>query len=432
MCSELFRIPIQWGNVPIFGAGVLLLVWAVVGVLGLKATARAVGWSAALKAHLPTIVIVAAAITFFVPKYFPDGVPIRGYGMMVLLGSIAGIWLSVRRAQQAGLAGEEILGLAVWMFIAGVAGARLFYVIEYWDDRIRQADWLSTLKAALSFTEGGLVIYGAFIGAMIGFTLYMRRRGLPALAVCDMITAGMLVGLAFGRIGCLMNGCCYGGESDKPWAITFPRESAPDMISPPYGEQASSGAFYGFHLKSSNDDAAPAIVARVYPNSVAATAGLKADDRITKIDGNTLVGVAGAETLIYQAFAQGKPLLIVTSDGAAHELPAIEPPPRSRPVHPAQLYSTITASLLAWVLWSYYPFRRRDGEVTALMITLYPIARFFEESIRIDEPAVFGTGLSISQNISILLFLAALAMWAWLLRKPAGTLAFPQTAVASR
>jgi len=432
MCSELFRIPLTWGNVPIFGAGVLLLVWAVVSVLGLKATARVVGWSTALKAHLPTIVIVAAAITFFVPKYFPDGVPIRGYGMMVLLGSIAGIWLSILCAQQAGLPGEEIMGLAVWMFIAGVAGARLFYVVEYWDDRIRQADWLSTLKAALSFTEGGLVVYGAFIGAMIGFTLYMRRRGLPALAVCDMISAGMLLGLAFGRIGCLMNGCCYGGESDAPWAITFPRESGPEMVSPPYGEQASSGAFYGFHLKSSNDDAAPAIIARVNPDSVAATAGLKAGDQITKIDGNTLIGVAGAETLVYQAFAQGKPLAIVTSDGATHELPAIEPPPRSRPVHPAQIYSTITASLLAWVLWSFYPFRRRDGEVTALMITLYPIARFFEESIRVDESAVFGTGLSISQNVSILLLLAAVGMWIWLLRKPAGNLAFPQTAVASR
>ncbi|MBL9164102.1 MAG: prolipoprotein diacylglyceryl transferase [Planctomycetaceae bacterium] len=431
MCSELFRIPLTWGTVPIFGAGVLLLVWAVFSVLGLKTTARAVGWSTALKAHLPTIIIVAAAITFFVPNYFPDGVPIRGYGMMVLLGSIAGIGLSIRRAGEAGVPGEEIMGLAVWMFIAGVAGARLFYVIEYWDDRIRQADWSSTLKAALSFTEGGLVVYGAFIGAMIGFTLYMRRRGLPALALCDMISAGMLVGLAFGRIGCLMNGCCYGGESEAPWAISFPRESAPDMVSPPYGEQAASGAFYGFHLKSSNDDGAPAIIDRINDHSVAAAAGLKAGDRIAKIDGNTLVGVAGAETLIYQAFMQGEPLTIVTSDGATHQLPGIKPPPRSRPVHPAQIYSTITASLLAWVLWSYYPFRRRDGEVTALMITLYPIARFLEESIRVDESPVFGTGLSISQNVSILLLLAAAGMWVWLLRKPAGNLVFPQTAVAS-
>jgi len=149
-------------------------------------------------------------------------------------------------------------------------------------------------------------------------------------------------------------------------------------------------------------------------------------------NGVVTVGLAGAETLVYQAFVQGKPLAIITSDGVTHELPAIEPPPRSRPVHPAQIYSAVTAALLAWVLWSFYPFRRRDGEVTALMITLYPIARFFEESIRVDESAVFGTGLSISQNISILLFLTALGMWVWLLRKPAGNLAFPQTAVASR
>ncbi len=139
----------------------LLLIWSVVSVLGLKATARRWGGRRRLKAHLPTIVIVAAAITFFVPKYFPDGVPIRGYGMMVLLGSIAGIWLSIRRAQQAGLPGEEIMGLAVWMFIAGVARRRLFYVVEYWDDRIRQADWLSTLKAAAQLYGRGLVVYGS-------------------------------------------------------------------------------------------------------------------------------------------------------------------------------------------------------------------------------------------------------------------------------
>ena len=430
MCSELLRIPLSWGNVPIFGGGVLLLVWTVFGMWGLKATAKIAGWPAALKAHLPTIVIIAAGIAFFVPKYFPDGVPIRGYGMMVLAGSIAGIWLSIRRAGQAGIPAEEIMGLAVAMFVGGVVGARLFYVIEYWDDRIRQVDWLSTIKAALSFTEGGLVIYGAFIGAMIGFAWYTWRRRLPGLAVADMISAGMLVGLAFGRVGCLLNGCCYGGEADVAWAITFPRESAPQMMSPPYADQAASGAFYGFHLKASDDGATT--IDRVIPNSVAAAAGLKPGDVVAKIDRKTIASSEGAQVLLYQAFVGGDPLVVETADGVAHELPAIEPPPRSRPVHPAQLYSTITAALLAWVLWSFYPFRRRDGEVTALMITLYPIARFFEEAIRVDESAVFGTGLSISQNISILLFVAAMAMWLWLRRKPVGNLAFPATAVASR
>ncbi|HEX6963600.1 MAG TPA: prolipoprotein diacylglyceryl transferase family protein, partial [Lacipirellula sp.] len=189
MCSELFRIPIAWDGVPIFGYGVLLLAWLGFSAWGIATTAKATTWSTAVKAHLPTVLIIAAAIAIFIPRYFSDGVPIRGYGVMVLIGSVAGIALAVYRAQQAGVAAEEIMGLAVAMFILGVIGARLFYVIEYWDERIRQADWLSTIKAALSFTEGGLVVYGAFIGAMLGFAIYVRRRHLPALAIADMIAA---------------------------------------------------------------------------------------------------------------------------------------------------------------------------------------------------------------------------------------------------
>ena len=68
---------------------------------------------------------------------------------------------------------------------------------------------------------------------------------------------------------------------------------------------------------------------------------------------------------------------------------------------PTQLYAAIDAGLLALVLWFYYPFRRRDGEVFALLITLHPISRFFLEMIRSDEPGQFGTGLTISQWLSL-------------------------------
>jgi phosphatidylglycerol:prolipoprotein diacylglycerol transferase len=76
---------------------------------------------------------------------------------------------------------------------------------------------------------------------------------------------------------------------------------------------------------------------------------------------------------------------------------------------------------LCWFLWSYYPYRRRDGEVAALMLMLHSISRFLLEVIRVDESAVFGTGFSISQNISILFFVLTLAGWLWLLRQPART-----------
>ena len=148
MCSELFRIPLIYNGVPIFGVGVLLAIWLGFSAWGIATTAKVASWNAALRAHLPTILIVAAAIALFIPRYFPDGVPIRGYGVMVLTGSIAGIALAIYRAEQAGLAAEEIMGLAVAMFIGGVVGARLFYVIEYWDERIRQAAGVRWVGAA--------------------------------------------------------------------------------------------------------------------------------------------------------------------------------------------------------------------------------------------------------------------------------------------
>jgi phosphatidylglycerol:prolipoprotein diacylglycerol transferase len=430
MCSELLRIPLTWHGVPIFGFGVLLVAWLIFGAWGLATTARLSGWPAAMRAHLPTIVIVAAAIALLIPRYFPDGVPVRGYGVMVLTGSIAGILLALHRARQAGVAAEEVLGIAVAMFIGGVIGARLFYVIEYWDERIHKPTWQGTLKAALSFTEGGLVIYGAFLGAMIAFAFYVWRRKLPGLALADLAAPSMLVGLTFGRIGCLLNGCCYGGETNLPWAVTFPQWSSAETISPPYADQAEAGRFYGFRIVA-GEPKSPPVIDRVDIASPANKAGLQVGDVVVAINGETLSNLRGAQTLIFKAFQKAQSLDIRTQAGDLRTIPPVPPPPRSRPVHPTQIYSAITAALLAWVLWAYYPFRRRDGEVTALMITLYPIARFLLEKIRVDEPAVFGTGLSISQNLSVILLAVAAGMWLWLLKKPAGNLAFPFPAPAS-
>ena len=93
-------------------------------------------------------------------------------------------------------------------------------------------------------------------------------------------------------------------------------------------------------------------------------------------------------------------------------------PQSSLPVHPAQLYSAVDALLLCLFLLAYYPYRRRDGEVFALMVTIHPIARFLQEIIRTDESAVFGTGLSISQNISLLMLVGAAGLWLYLTRLP--------------
>jgi phosphatidylglycerol:prolipoprotein diacylglycerol transferase len=424
MCSELLRIPISWNGVPVFGFGAVLLAWLVVGGWALTTTANVAGWPASLKAHLPTILIVAALVAVFIPRFFPDGVPLRGYGLMVLLGSIMGIAMSIHRARQAGLEADDILGLAVAMFLGGVVGARLFYVVEYWDARIRQADWWSTLKNVLAFTEGGLVIYGAFIGGMLAFAVYVARRKLPALAMADLIAPGMAAGLALGRIGCLLNGCCYGGESSVPWAITFPRENAPGSPSAPYADQAGVGRFYGFRIGIDPNDPGKLTIQQVDAGSPAAAAGLRAGDVVLAINGKSLAGADEARSAILDALRDADSLDVATPRGVK-ALAAIEPPPRSLPVHPAQIYSASEAGLLAWFLWSYYPYRRRDGEVIALLITIHPVSRFLLEIIRVDESPVWGTGLSISQNLSVLLVAVGAGFWLFLYKKRSRKLAFP-------
>ncbi len=92
-------------------------------------------------------------------------------------------------------------------------------------------------------------------------------------------------------------------------------------------------------------------------------------------------------------------------------------PQRSLPVHPTQIYSSINAALLCLLTLAYYPFRRHDGEVIALLLTLYAITRFILEMIRTDEGNFYATGLTISQNVSLLLLPAVAALWIYILWK---------------
>jgi phosphatidylglycerol:prolipoprotein diacylglycerol transferase len=92
--------------------------------------------------------------------------------------------------------------------------------------------------------------------------------------------------------------------------------------------------------------------------------------------------------------------------------------PRSLPVHPTQLYSALDGFILLGLLSAYYPLRRRDGEVMALLMVTYPISRFLIEYLRNDE-GVFFAGLTISQTISVGLMICGLLFWARLLTWPA-------------
>jgi len=241
MRSTLFHIPtaLEFGGatLPLFGWGLALAVWAAVGGAGFAwaATRHGIG-QAARSLGLP-LAVVAALVLWVLPALDDGaGVPIRGYGVMLLVAAAAGTWLSVVRGRPLGFDADTILGLGLWIFVAGIVGARLFFVVEYHDEFFRPGEPLAASLARAAFIpNGGLVVFGALPTAGLAAWWFARRHGLPLLRLADVIAPGLLVGLAIGRVGCFLNGCCFGGPTDLPWAVSFPSGSPPALAFPTPG-----------------------------------------------------------------------------------------------------------------------------------------------------------------------------------------------------
>lgn len=238
MRSTLFHLPttldLGGTTVPLFGWGALLAAWLVVaGGAFARAAIRHGPSSAAASLALP-LALVAVLIAWVLPALDDGaGVPIRGYGVMLLLAAAAGTWLTVVRGRAIGIDADTILALATEVFIWGLVGARLFYVLEYHGQFFGPGTSLGeSLARIANIAGGGLVVFGSLPTAAIAAWRFAARRGIPLLTLADCAVPGMLVGLAIGRVGCFLNGCCYGGPCDLPWAVRFPAGTAPALEYP--------------------------------------------------------------------------------------------------------------------------------------------------------------------------------------------------------
>jgi phosphatidylglycerol:prolipoprotein diacylglycerol transferase len=147
-------------------------------------------------------------------------VSIHSFGVMVALGFLAGLWVASRNARNAGLNGEIVYDLAPWLVGAGLIGARLMYVASYWQRDFAGRPW----REAFAIWNGGLVFYGGLILASVVGMWRIRRMQLPLWTMTDCLAPGIVLGHAFGRVGCLLNGCCYGHGTTAPWGIHFPAD----------------------------------------------------------------------------------------------------------------------------------------------------------------------------------------------------------------
>lgn len=145
---------------------------------------------------------------------------LHSFGVMVALGFLAGLWVAARNARRAGLPDDVIYDLAPWLVIGGLLGARALYVLSYWDRDFAGRP----LGEIFAVWKGGLVFYGGLIAATGAGLWRLHRLQLPVWTLADCLAPGIVVGHAFGRIGCLLNGCCYGRPLNSAWSIHFPKE----------------------------------------------------------------------------------------------------------------------------------------------------------------------------------------------------------------
>jgi len=249
--------------------------------------------------------------------------PVNSYGTMMVIGFLIGVYLACRRAKRMGIDPNLMTDVGMIAIISGILGARIFFVIEYYKDF--SGNWIEAIR----IDKGGLVFYGGFFAAVVCVSYYVWRKKQSMADILDISTPSLAVGLAFTRIGCFLNGCCWGKvcSAALPWAVYFPQ---------------NSGTF-----KQQIEDK-------------------------------------------------------LLSGAAMHSLP----------VHPTQIYESLAAFGLFFVTSWLFRYRKRKGDILAAFAVLYSVARFLIECLRADNEYLFD-GLTMSQNIGILVFILGIAWLVW-------------------
>ncbi|MES2791621.1 MAG: prolipoprotein diacylglyceryl transferase [Planctomycetota bacterium] len=325
-------VPFFGQQIPVLGFGILLGAWLLLCAFWGIQHFRRHGFNADLQSQVVFQALIALVIWKL--PVITDFIKIYGYGAAMVCGFLAAAWLAGERAKREGLDPAIMWDIGMTVLFSGVIGARLFYIIKNPANFFGGGRTLvQTLIEIVNLSNGGLVLYGGVLLGIAAFIWHSRRLGLSALKLADILIPAIFVGEMFGRIGCFLNGCCFGDPTTLPWAVQFPAGSVPFMMEVQAG---------------------------------------------------------------------------VIKENAMCSLP----------LHPAQIYSSINALILAIITWNYYPRRSRDGSVLLLGWVLYPITRFCLEIVRGDTPGEFGTSLTIAQWVSFAMLFGAAGFAVFLSTRP--------------
>ena len=171
------------------------------------------------------------------PSFQALGLTIPMYGVMSALGMLAAFVLLGLTRKHTRFSEDQALSAALWAIIMGFLGAKVLYWIVEIDQIIADPSYL------LHTLREGFVFYGALIGGLGGVAIYSLRKKLPFFSLTDYFIPGLVIGHAFGRIGCFFAGCCYGMECETPISVVFPSGGAAPAGIPLLPTQLMESAF---------------------------------------------------------------------------------------------------------------------------------------------------------------------------------------------
>lgn len=151
------------------------------------------------------------------PVLFSFGsIRLYSYGVLVAIGVWMAVLLLRTNAKQIFIGSSTVVDLAFVAIVSGFIGARVFYVTQYWDY------FRTSPLEVLKIWEGGIILYGGLIGGFVGFSIFVQAKRLPFLMLLDLFVPPLALAQGFGRVGCFLNGCCFGRSTRVPWGVSFP------------------------------------------------------------------------------------------------------------------------------------------------------------------------------------------------------------------
>jgi len=158
---------------------------------------------------------------------------LHSYGLMIFLAFAFGIWLGMKRAKRVGINPGKVMDISVWLLISSMIGARLMYVLFHLDEfRGRWLDVISPFQSDGTIGIAGLVVLGGVMFAVPVGWIYLKHNRIPPLKMMDILIPSLALGTAIARVGCFLNGCCFGLPTNLPWGVVFPETCYAGSVFP--------------------------------------------------------------------------------------------------------------------------------------------------------------------------------------------------------